>query len=142
MIRITIAFILVSCFMTNQNYGAPSSLGDFRWKHRIILLQAVQESEGKWVAMLRANAAAIEERDILWFVFGDESLETNFPGQLASDFNNGGLEARYFGKGLEPIVLIGKDGDAKVWQSSLKLEALFSRIDAMPMRRAEMREGD
>ena len=39
------------------------------------------------------------------------------------------------------FILIGKDGSAKkTWMKTVPIEALFSTIDAMPMRRFEMRQ--
>ncbi|WP_242674565.1 DUF4174 domain-containing protein [Marinobacter halodurans] len=38
--------------------------------------------------------------------------------------------------------MIGKDGGIKSRESSLDLDAVFRRIDAMPMRIREMRTSD
>lgn len=38
------------------------------------------------------------------------------------------------------VLLIGKDGGIKSREPSLNLEGIFRRIDAMPMRRQEMRQ--
>ena len=40
------------------------------------------------------------------------------------------------------VLLIGKDGGMKSRESSLDLDAIFRRIDAMPMRKREMRTSD
>ncbi|WP_349559152.1 DUF4174 domain-containing protein [Marinobacter sp. NFXS9] len=40
------------------------------------------------------------------------------------------------------VLLIGKDGGIKSRESSLDLDAVFRRIDAMPMRIREMRTSD
>jgi hypothetical protein len=44
--------------------------------------------------------------------------------------------------GVAEVLLLGKDGQTTVrWKAAeFTVEALFARIDAMPMRRAEMRE--
>jgi hypothetical protein len=39
----------------------------------------------------------------------------------------------------ERVLLIGKDGGIKSRESSLDLDAIFGRIDGMPMRIREMR---
>jgi hypothetical protein len=40
------------------------------------------------------------------------------------------------------MLLIGKDGGVKSREPSLDLDAIFGRIDAMPMRIREMRSAD
>ncbi|MFP3977526.1 MULTISPECIES: DUF4174 domain-containing protein [Marinobacter] len=43
------------------------------------------------------------------------------------------------GRWFLAMLLIGKDGGIKSCESSLNLNAVFRRIDAMPMRIREMR---
>jgi len=111
-------------------------LEPFDWKHRIFLLFDAPES----VDRLRAAEAAINERQVLWFVTGGDALETNYAGELPADFASRLDAYRRSRPGTIEVVLIGKDGGVKSRDPKLDLEALFARIDAMPMRRAERRE--
>jgi len=87
------------------------------------------------VAALKEHTPGLEERDAVWFVLDDELLVTNFPGTVAPAFAG---DLRESVSGDRPVLLIGKDGGVKMRASRLNIDELFSRIDAMPMRRREM----
>jgi len=64
-------------------------------------------------------------------------LLSAWPGLLERDFT---VETRFDAKTFS-IVLIGKDGGEKLRRTKpLTPAELFALVDAMPMRRAEMRE--
>ncbi len=74
-------------------------------------------------AALDAEAAAVRERDIT---------------VLAED-GRGALHRRLGVAGFA-VVLVGKDGDVKhIWREPVEPRRIFAVIDAMPMRRQEMR---
>jgi hypothetical protein len=127
---------------------ALDSLAPLRWEKRIVLVFADKTPDFAAAVETLTSAekrSAIEERDIVWFAFGPESLETNFPGTLAETFGDA-VRTRYFPPekrgeldGAVAVVLIGKDGGVKLRAAGLNLEEIFTLIDGMPMRRAEMR---
>ncbi|WP_336366044.1 DUF4174 domain-containing protein [Marinobacter sp. C2H3] len=114
-----------------------NKLSDYQWKNRLILVQPADERAGE-VETLRRAQAKIEDRDIVWFVNMGSTVVSNqsaVPSSLARD-----VKALLEGLGSdERVLLIGKDGGIKSRESSLNLDAIFDRIDAMPMRRREMR---
>jgi hypothetical protein len=137
---------LMVCMMTlDSNIEAseekPLGLDDLRWQHRVVLVFAPGSGAAQAQDRLEQLSLQVEERDIAWFVLGDSSLDTNYPGQLEDDLR-AQITDRYFTP--EPaemtIVLIGKDGGLKSRSSELNLEATFELIDQMPMRQAEMRQ--
>jgi hypothetical protein len=119
-------------------YGAEmNNLSDYQWKNRLILVQAASETEGA-VETLRDANAEINDRDIVWFVNTGSGLVSNqatVSGGVEHDVNELLAKAR----SQDRVLLIGKDGGIKSRESSLNLDAIFRRIDAMPMRSREMR---
>lgn len=112
-------------------------LGDLRWQHRILLINEPQDPE-VLLELLSANAAAFEERRLIWFVLQGAAVQTNFPDALSNDLP---IHARSkLGASPNEALLIGLDGGVKARGSQLDLDALYALIDAMPMRRAEQRE--
>ena len=130
-------FLLVSL----TAYGAEmNNLGDYQWKNRLILVQAASETEGA-VQTLSDAHVAINDREIIWFVNTGEGLVSNqatVSGGVEHDVSE--LLAKVSPE--ERVLLIGKDGGIKSREPSLDLDAIFRRIDAMPMRVREMRSGD
>lgn len=114
-----------------------NSLSDYQWKNRLILVQAADADAGE-IERLKSGRAAIDDRDIVWFVSIGADLVSNQDGVSS------GLESEI--KALldqfrsdERVLLIGKDGGIKSREPSLDLDAIFRRIDAMTMRMREMR---
>ena len=117
----------------------PAGLDDLRWKYRVILVSALEPYRSSALANLDEFAAQIEERDIAWFVLGDDELHTNLKGELAGMLREQILDRYFTPVPTETaVLLIGKDGTIKSRSSDLDLEATFGLIDRMPMRQAEM----
>lgn len=90
-----------------------------------------------------ARRAEVDERDltVAWLegpatgTFGEARLSVAAVDALRLQT---GLDAETFGG-----VLIGKDGGTKDrYAAPIELDVVFALIDAMPMRRREIREGD
>ena len=117
----------------------PIGLEDLRWKYRVILIFAREPYISNALSNLDEFKAEIEERDITWFVLGNNTLHTNYKGKLIHT-----LREQIVDRYLTPVpsetsvLLVGKDGTLKSRSSDLNLEATFGLIDQMPMRREEM----
>lgn len=101
---------------------------------RLLLVFAPSASEARYEEqrrLLESQQAGLENRDLLFIpVFEGES-------EAATTREQYGVSAGNF-----EAVLVGKDGGEKFRSSGpVTPEELFERIDAMPMRRREMREG-
>jgi len=122
-------------------YGAEmNNLGGYQWNNRLILVQAASETKGA-VETLRDAHPELNDRDIIWFVNTGQGLVSNqetVPGGVEQDVNE--LLAKVSPE--DRVLLIGKDGGIKSREPSLDLDAIFRRIDAMPMRIREMRASD
>jgi len=129
---------VVLSLITLTTHGADMNrLDDYQWKNRLILVQATSENGGE-IETLRSARAEIDDRDIVWFVNTGSYVVSNqnaVSGSLESDIKAVLDEPRSYGR----VLLIGKDGGIKSRESSLDLDAIFRRIDGMPMRIREMR---
>ncbi|UTF61820.1 DUF4174 domain-containing protein [Gilvimarinus sp. DA14] len=119
-------------------YSAPlNDLAPLRWENRIIL--AWTDKPQAVVKALRRESAAVQERDIVWFVFSDGATQSNYSGKLSDDFAT--VMTEKYHRSTPQVLLIGKDGGVKDDESELLLKSLFQQIDAMPMRQREMQNG-
>ena len=123
--------------MFAQAEGVPvlSDLESLVWMNRVIVVNETN-NENKDVQLLKSYVAEIDDRDIIWFIIRDDLTLSNYSGQLSREFV-GNMRERY-GSGNGKVILIGKDGGIKFQSDYLNLEAIFSEIDAMPMRQLEM----
>lgn len=113
-----------------------ASRSELRWNYRLLLIDAARA--GVALSDLAVADDAVRERDLLWFVrFGDD-LRSNYRGEL-----DAGLAEEILNRvqnSSAAVVLIGKDGGRKLGLDTFELDTLLRRIDAMPMRRQEIRD--
>ena len=107
-------------------------LSRYRWTSRILVISAPSASDSSAQAQRVIAAAAgsgMGERDLVTVeAYGDDAPATALRRKL--DLPGHAFRA----------VLIGKDGGAKLVSAEpIPASTLFSTIDAMPMRRDEMR---
>ena len=110
-------------------------LSSYKWKNRLLLIFAPSAFEGMYKEQLRLLEGLkpeFEERDLLLGEFPeDEAGELN-AAKLRDEFN-------VVPDGFT-VLLVGKDGSEKFRsEDPVSAEEIFRRIDAMPMRRREMR---
>jgi hypothetical protein len=130
--------VLLSLMTLTANGADMNKLGDYQWKNRLILIHA-EENSGNEVETLRTAQVGIDDRDLIWFVNTGSGLVSNqaaVSSRLESEVTGLLEENRLNGR----VLLIGKDGGIKSRESDLNLDAIFRRIDAMPMRAREMRD--
>lgn len=118
--------ILFYCLIAlSVGFAKGQELKSVVWKNRVVILFGNPDDKifGQQETMLKKAKLAITERDILvWHgtpkVKKQLNLDPNFKG----------------------LVLIGKDGGIKLSRPFIvPIQELFALIDAMPMRRSEMR---
>jgi Domain of unknown function (DUF4174) len=129
--------------LTGQSVAACAMSG-YLWKNRPVLVFAPSEADTGLAEQRREFAASraglIERNVVIVWVVGD-GVATEFgpgPGMSAAQLRTrfGAPRAGF------RVVLVGKDGGTKLAKSSpMATGALFGTIDAMPMRRDEMRRG-
>ena len=124
--------------------AASATLEDLRWNSRVLVLFAPAADNPvlvRQIEALRGAAAGLGERDLVVFAAaGSRILAVH--GSAPSGETSASLAARLRPKDKAEVsaVLIGKDGGVK-WRATapFPIGAVFDTIDAMPMRRSEMR---
>jgi hypothetical protein len=134
------SFLILFIICVFQPINALERINELEWNSRIILIHALGESE-EVLKTLRKLDYEIHDRDIYWFVFIEENIETNYKGDIQENFHRDILKT-YFSDTETNVVLIGKDGDIKQKLKHLNLQGIFDLIDTMPMRQMEMRESN
>jgi len=123
---------------SNQNITTIESL---EWKNRIILIRENKDCKST-ITRLKQAKIEIDERHILWFISCNQRhFVSNFTGEISVALPNS-IKQKYFSNNKHNVVLIGKDGGVKYRSQKLHLNEINTLIDSMPMRQAEMREGE
>ncbi len=139
------AAVVFAVFGTASLGDAAMAAGHdpYRWTFRPVLVFAPDASHPALIRQKQVIGAArgpLRERDIavVYVVGNDVSHELGpSPGKGASALR----ETYGVGRTEFRAVLVGKDGGVKLRSSSpFTVERLSSVIDAMPMRKQEMRE--
>lgn len=123
---------------TSSMLFAQDRISDFRWQSRLLIISGATEEA---VELLDSGETGLGERDLKVFILSGEGLhEYAAKPSLAKE-----LESRLSPpKGKAMVYLIGKDGKTTLsWPlAEFTIGKLFASIDAMPMRKREMREAE
>ena len=138
--RISLVMIAMTSLLQPLNASPLQTLDSFLWENRLIVIAANSPQVDQLLDQLEAARADIEERHIVWFIDDGKRLFTNYSGQVSNELSTV-LQSRWSGEELSKlqVVLIGKDGGTKLRLRELDLPTMFTTIDGMPMRQAEMR---
>ncbi len=141
-ISITLIFSLI---MKNAYSQRPEVLAPYVWNSRVLLIFAPASSDtlfSQQTQLFESQELEIMDRDLVSFsIFPSngsnpkkESLNSNEIRDLYSFYKITSSEFC--------VILIGKDGGEKLRTTNelLSLPLLFSTIDAMPMRKQEMKK--
>ncbi|MEO1330680.1 MAG: DUF4174 domain-containing protein [Pseudomonadota bacterium] len=136
------ALLSIAAFSAAPLPAAAGPLSEYVWSHRPLLLFA---DAADAPALLRQREILAPHRDGLRdravpviIVSGDRVEIDGAPSEISADR----LRQRYDAPmGGFSAVLIGKDSGVKLTRTEpVSADALFALIDAMPMRRRELRE--
>ena len=120
------------------------SLEAYRWQNRLLLVFAPAEDDprlARQMALSRAYGDGLAERDLLLMeIIGSKKMRIE--GHAGSLADAKALRDRHnVADDAFAVILIGKDGGTKRRETHpFEAEDLFATIDAMPMRRREIRE--
>lgn len=126
-----------------SSHQPVEALNPYRWKKRPLLVFADNDTSDKLQKQRRiidANGPALAERDLVVIYVVGDSLSVSFGS--APNLSARALRRKYGIKDGEfRSILVGKDGGVKrIAASPLPASALADIIDAMPMRREEIRK--
>jgi hypothetical protein len=120
-------------------------LKQFQWKHRLLLIFAMDENDPPFKKLqdeIIAQKAEVENRDLLVFEFFERGLSRMNTTPLDSVEVHSIRKHYKIPQSAFKVILIGKDGGVKLKQDdTVSLEVIFERIDAMPMRKNEILMG-
>ena len=134
---VLIPLLFFSMLAQAEDVPMLSDLDSLEWKNRIIVVNETKNEDDS-LQLLKEQVAEIDDRDIIWFIIKDDIALTNYSGQLSREFVSNMQEK--LGPVQGKVILIGKDGGIKSQSDYLNLEAIFSEIDAMPMRQLEIHQ--
>lgn len=114
--------------------SALKSIQDLQWKNRVLVYFP---EKGKTIDATGLEKE-MQELKLVWFEKGD-ALKTNYPHSIHSDFANS-LNPEFFDVQLGNWILVGLDGGVKLsGKGKPDWKLIFSTIETMPMRKAEIK---
>lgn len=137
----TRAAAIAALLATAPTAAGADTFDDLLWQARPVVVFAADASDtrvSEQVALLTADAGAVEERDIVILEVWPDRVEMDSHPVAAAPAD---LYRRFrVEPGRFSVLLVGKDGGVKRrLDSVIAPGALFDQIDSMPMRRQEMR---
>ena len=132
MLGVTAGVLGIILALAGGPEAAADPLASYRWRSRVLVLAGPDAGDPRVRAQREAVAAARDgfaERDlVLVEALGPDARAASLRRRL-------GLP-----EGAFRAVLVGKDGEAKITAAEpIPSARLFETVDAMPMRRDEMR---
>lgn len=139
---VCLCIILAGMSASSRNLTAKS-LNDFKWENRIVIAQIDEASLGEFERDLKTQISRLSDyRLIVIAVLNEEIKVYGGPNKKVLDLDlRSALLRQLAGK---EVALIGFDGGVKrrYAGSEFSWEAVYSLIDTMPMRQAELRSRD
>lgn len=146
--KFTVQILTILLFMATgtsfaQN-STPLNLSDYKWENRLLLVFSPNTYNSEFRAlnnMIQDHQKGFKERDLKVFysltdygaAFKGTLMEQESSEKLSNQFN---ISENEF-----TVLLIGKDGTEKLRvNQALSHKKLFEEIDAMPMRKLEMKQ--
>lgn len=135
-----ICFFIISLSIQAKELAMLTDLSDLRWENRVIVVSTVNDKDSI-SKIFEQHETELNERDIVWFIMQNNTVSSNFSGNIADNFVPNMIQNYKINAQLEQgnVMLIGKDGGIKWAAKRLNLADIFSKIDSMPMRQVEMR---
>ncbi len=142
-VAIAITAAIAAAGLVSDEGHAASSMENYIWEKRPLVLFAPDETHPIRAAQSEAlenQSDALRERDMV--VIEVVGQTTRIDGRASPELKADALRRRYgVAAGEAVALLVGKDGGVKLRQPhALGASTLFETIDAMPMRRHEMRQ--
>jgi hypothetical protein len=127
-----LTFVPPSPLYANDQDKILHDVTDLQWQNRLLLIW----SEDRLDDGLAELTYEIDDRDLLWFLFLETEVTSNYKGKISSEFWVS-TRTQYYDPEVK-VILIGKDGGVKNRYSSLDMFSVFKSIDSMPMRQIEI----
>lgn len=130
-----LAVVLISTTTMAQN---PDS---FTWENRILLLRDWDHNSRdlrEQLKVLQDHPEKLRDRDVVIFIVTDDAVLDTL--KRKTTLKSRQMIEAYGLRDFQGLILIGKDGGIKLKERFVvDPKAIFTLIDSMPMRRAEMK---
>ncbi|MCH4822655.1 DUF4174 domain-containing protein [Gramella lutea] len=138
-------FIIFAFLLISPIAMLSQSLSEYKWQNRLLVIFTESENSSelqKQVQIFDKKKNELEDRKLKVIHSVPGKYQVIFPEK--STWKNSNLyEKMEISEAGFEIILIGLDGTVKLRQPELlKTKKLFSLIDSMPMRQAEIRNGN
>ncbi|PPD30025.1 MAG: hypothetical protein CTY20_04550 [Hyphomicrobium sp.] len=136
------ALLAMSMSMSGLVMAKASAMSGYKWKMRPLLVFAPSEGSASLTtqrAIVASLRPAFQDRHMVVVYIVGDTVQAELGGKPSQ--SAAPLRSRYgVDAGEFRVILIGKDGGEKLSSGSpIAATALFSTIDAMPMRKDETR---
>ena len=133
---------LLLVFLFSSFYAQSQVLSSRQWKNRVLLIMSENPNDPlvkQQVSLFSKDVEEMKERKLLlmqvfpeFYLMGGDSAIRRTSGEVYFDYKSA--------KKSFELILIGLDGDEKMRRAELiRPQDLYTIIDAMPMRRYEMK---
>ena len=135
---------VLACSIFGGHKALSMDLNQFQWENRLLFIFFFFLGDSLFQALqseISTQPDEISERDLV--VFKIFETGPSYQQNIQIDTRTAAAIRTKFAAppGQFTCILVGKDGGIKLRQDSqVKLEKVFNLIDAMPMRREEMRQ--
>lgn len=139
LILLILTMVTSSLMAYSQSLEIP---GPYKWKNRILLVFSPDESTNieKQLSVFSKHQEGMQERDLLVFEITNGSVHHPDGGRDGKKVADNLRDKYRIAENQFSVILIGKDGTEKLRQNEvLDAETLFTIIDAMPMRKQEIK---
>lgn len=138
---------IIICLMLFSITSNAQDLNALKWKNRILIIKATKNNDLKFEKQLtefKSQDNALKERKLVLYTMNNQKLTiidyttdtTDTSKRLSDDM----MITIFSAKNEFEVILIGLDGSIKLRQTEvLSKEDLIAIIDAMPMRKSEIK---
>ena len=120
------------------------SLAEYQWKNRLVVIISESENSEEFLKQMQEfdnKDSELNDRKLKIILAKPGEMKVLFPEN--TEWQKSSIYSEMKKDGDFEVLLIGLDGGIKLRQHQvLEAEKLFSQIDSMPMRRAEMNNND
>lgn len=142
--KIFLFAVVLACAICGDQDARSMDLNQFQWKNRLLFIFAPQDGDPFFRTLqiqISDHHSELSERDLVVFKIFESGPSFMATTRIASQ-TAAALRNRFDAPPKRfTCILVGKDGGVKFRRSTpVNLKEIFDLIDAMPMRREEIRQ--
>lgn len=138
---------IIICLMLFSITSNAQDLNALKWKNRILIIKATKNNDLKFEKQLtefKSQDNTLKERKLVLYTMNNQKLTiidyTTDTKDTSKRLSDDMMITIFSAKNEFEVILIGLDGSIKLRQTEvLSKEDLIAIIDAMPMRKSEMK---